>query len=218
MENENKGLKIIMISLIIIIIILIIAIVIALLMKNKNNTNKIDSLYTEKAIATMKDIEIYDKVLEYSKTVEVMLENNKLKKEYLNKYFDIDYIETKDFTTLINTLLDKNYSIEEINYITSNYKDNINILLNMDYINILQFQNIKNFDISKVNRYLDYHEKNNYDLATSVTYVNIGLDLKGYSTYTSYTLEEATDISILVNKYHKLPDDYEKKQLKHLRN
>ena len=89
--------------------------------------------------------------------------------------------------------------------------DDITIILNMDYIDILAFKDISNFDIRNIERYLIYQEENQeYDLATIVTYVNIGLDKKGYSEYSEYTKEEAlNDLTILVNKYHKLPDDYE---------
>lgn len=88
----------------------------------------------------------------------------------------------------------------------------------MKHFEILNYKDITNFDITKIDRYIAYQEKNtNYDTKTVVTYVNIGLDLKGYSSYTSYTNEEAqNDLTILVNKYHKLPDDYEPNDLVYL--
>lgn len=223
MEVEKKGKKIFIIGLIIVIVIAIIVITIVLISpkkeeSNSNNTNnntnkenKIDTLYTNNALNAMQEYNVYDDISknDYSKTVEVMLESNNFKTEYLNSYYEIDYASIDDFTTIINTFLDKNYNSEEINYIIRDYKENINILLNMEYVNMLQFKDISNFDINKLERYVNYQKENDYDIKTVVTYVNIGLDQKGYSVYVSYNDEEAQDLTILVNKYHKLPDDYE---------
>lgn len=189
------------------------------LIKKKNTKDIITYKYNEKARKVMEELNIYDKLnnLEYSKTIEVMLENKNYKEKYLNEYQKIKYQEINDFSNIINTLLDKNYHNEEINYLIENFNNDINIILNMDYIDILQFKNIKNFDLNKIERYLEYQNKHDYDIKTVVTYVNIGLDLKGYSKYTTYTLEEADkDLTLLVNKYHKLPNDYEPKDLVNL--
>ncbi len=184
---------------------------IILIMPKKENKEIEDTKYTTKAISVLKENNLYDKVSkkEYSKTIEVMAEDDKIKEEYLDEYYKVDYIETEDFTDNVNNLLNKDYNAEEINYINSEIKDNIDILFNMKHIDILNFKGIKNFDINNIERYLKYIESNNYDVKDAVTYVNIGLDLKGYSKYQEYTESEAKDISILVNKYHKLPDDYE---------
>lgn len=150
-----------------------------------------------------------------NKTIQVMKETNNYNTKYKNSYQDIHYVDIKDFTIIINAFLDKEYNTEEINYIIENYKDDLDILLNMEHINILEFKDISNFEIKKIERYLNYKEANkDYDMATVVTYVNIGLDLEGYSEYTTYTKEEVeNDLTILVNKYHKLPDDYEPSDL-----
>lgn len=222
MEVEKKGLKIFIIGLIIVIAIAIAVVTIILLSpkkdnSNSNNTNntnkenKIDTLYTSDALNAMQEYNVYNDISknDYSKTVEIMLESNNFKTEYLHNYYEINYVSIDDFTTIINTFLDKNYNSEEINYIISDYKENIDILLNMEYVNMLEFKDISNFDINKLERYVNYQKENDYDIKTVVTYVNIGLDQKGYSVYVSYTDEEAQDLAILVNKYHKLPDDYE---------
>lgn len=205
---------ILLIAILIIILTIITILAIKLLNKPVETSKPIEepkSLYNKKATETLTNLELEDivKDKDYSKTIEVLLETNTLNKDYLEDYYQIDYINNKNFTTYINKLLDNSYKPEEINYILSNYLSNIDILLNMKHIDILEFKDIKNFDINKLTRYLDYQEKNNYDLKTVVTYVNIGLDKPGYQDYTSYNSEEAKNINILVNKYHKLPDNYE---------
>lgn len=216
MKNNKKGWNILLISLIILIIICIIVITILLFSPKKAETEKRNNNYLESTITIMKQYNVYEKIMknEYSKTIEVMLEEKQFQEKYLNNYYDINYYEDTNFTSNINLLLDKNYNSEEVNYIVSHYYTNINILLDMDYVKILDFKDITNFKITNLERYLNYQKENNYDIKTVVTYVNIGLDQEGYSNYITYTKEEAeNDLTILVNKYHKLPDDYEPSDL-----
>lgn len=208
----NKGLKIFLITLLVILVIAIVVLTTLKLLHHNTQTEN-TSPYSQTAVNVMQELNLYDEInkRDYSKTVETLLETNELEKKYLDDYYQIDYVNITNFGTFINELLNKNYTSEEINYITKNMASDINILLNMDYVNILAFKDITNFDINNLERYLTYQEENSeYDLATVVTYVNIGLDKEGYSEYSEYTEEEAqNDLTILVNKYHKLPDDYE---------
>lgn len=205
------------IFIILLIIVIAISIIIGgiLLFKNTNK-EQINSKYDPKVISTIKEQDIYEKIInkEYSKTVEIMLTEKNFKKQYLEDYYNIEYDDMTGFTVVVNKLLEKKYNSEEINYIIKNYKEDLNILLNMEYTNILQFKDISNFEIEKIERYLNYQKEKDYDIKTVVTYVNIGLDQKGYSTYTEYTEEEVqNDLTILVNKYHKLPDNFEPNDL-----
>ena len=208
----NKGLKIFLIIVLSLLLLSIIVLTILKIYQEKNRPEEVNSKYSQTSIKVMQDLNLYDEInsKEYSKTIEVLLEDNEFNTKYLNDYYQINYRSINNFSTIINELLDKTYNSEEINYIIANIPNNINILLNMEYIDILAFKDISNFDINNINRYLTYQEENeDYDLATVVTYVNIGLDIEGYSEYTEYTNEEAqNDLTILVNKYHKLPDDY----------
>ena len=206
--------KIPKIALIIAIIILIICFILLLVMPkmvSKPKEEEVVSKYSTKATDTLKELDIYTEInnKDYSKTIEVLLEDNNFKTKYLNDYFNIDYQDIDNFSKTINSLLDKDYNSQEINYIIKNFQEQIDILLTMKHINILEFKDITNFNIDNLSRYINYYNDNDYDLKSVVTYVNIGLDLDGYSKYETYTLEEAKDITILVNKYHKLPDDYE---------
>lgn len=215
--EENKNLKTILITIIAILgiaaTICATIFIMRILNKNKPEQEKKEpSKYSEKATTIMNELDYYDLInsKEYSKTIEIMLENKEFEKKYLNEYLKIEYQEINDFSKIINSFLTKEYKGDEINYILKNQPEYINNLLNMDHVNILEFQELTNFDQTKLERYLNYKQENaKYDIATIVTYVNIGLDQKGYSTYTNYTTEEAnSNLSILVNKYHKLPDDY----------
>ena len=221
MDNKEL-LKTILISLIAVIFLTIATLVTLKIIKNVREDKIVEpkqeekSLYSKKATEVLKELNLTDKVKgeEYSKTLETMLESNIFNSKYIEDYKKIEYTSIPNFEENINKLLDNNYKSSEINYILSNFKENLDILLNMKHIDILNFKNITNFDINKLERYLTYNDKNEYDLKTVVTYVNIGLDKPGYSDYSSYTIEEAqNDLTILVNKYHKLPDNYEPNDL-----
>ena len=211
-----KKKNILIISIIILIILLIGGTTIFILKKDQKNIEK--SKYSEKATNVMKEYNIFNKINkeEYSKTLEVMLEKGLYKDEYFKEYLNILYKEDlKDFTLNINKLLSKEYNAKEINFIFENFLEQLDIILNMKHFNILELEDITNYNVNNLERYLSYQQKHeDYDLKNVVTYVNIGLDLKGYSKYTTYTTEEIiNDITILVNKYHKLPDEYEPNDL-----
>ena len=57
--------------------------------------------------------EITDK--DYSKTVDEMIINDKYKSDYLDKYYEIKYVDDKLFIDNINTLIEKEYSTDLIN-------------------------------------------------------------------------------------------------------
>ena len=206
----NKSFKniIIILSILILITIIIIGII---LLKSPQEETEIPNKYNEQATKVLEELNIKDKInkLDYSKTLEVILENNLYQDKYLNEYLNINYLDIEEFPNYINSLLIKNYKSEEINYVLTNFLTNIDIFLNMDYVDILKFKDVSNFELNNLERYLNYEKENDYDIKTVVTYVNIGLDLEGYSKYIEYTEDEAKSLNILVNKYHKLPDNYE---------
>ena len=142
-----------------------------------------------------------------SKTLDVAIASGEYKKEFLADYPQIEYIETKDFIKEINVFLKKKYLPDEINNIYKNLRNNnIPKLLNKDYLNLSDFFAIPNFDADNYERYITWEGKKDLDLATIVTYVNIGLDREFYSFYEE--IENPEDYRVLVNKYHKLPASF----------
>lgn len=56
-------------------------------------------------------------------------------------------------------------------------------------------------------RYINYKKQNpDYSYEQVITYVNIGLDYDYYENVN--TIDNVSDLTVLVNKYNKLPDDY----------
>lgn len=207
--------------ILIIIIILILSLVYILLPKNYG--------YNKKAIEVFKENDLYEQIKDkkiYSKTLEEAINQNSFNKEYFLEYLDIKYIDDKDFISNINKLLNLGYSSKDINAIYEKIPNSVSIIstskYNKDIINIM---NLSYFKIDNLKRYLDYdimEIKSIYDISNIkkdfnyedvVTYVNANLDKEYYSSDNLISNEDASKIDVLVNKYHKLDENYEPSDL-----
>ena len=216
-KKNNKK----MILILIIVIILILSLVYILMPKNYG--------YNKKAIEVFKENDLYEQIKDkkiYSKTLEEAINQNSFNKEYFLEYLDIKYIYDKDFISNINKLLNLGYSSKDINAIYEKIPNSVSIIstskYNKDIINIM---NLSYFRIDNLKRYLDYdimEVKSIYDISNIkkdfnyedvVTYVNANLDKEYYSSDNLISNEDASKIDVLVNKYHKLDENYEPSDL-----
>ena len=166
--------------------------------------------YSENQIDKLKSSMYYDKIQdkEYSKTLASALDGNYME-QYTNNYLNIEYKDIDGFIDFVNELLNKDYTSEEINLIFSKLnKENIEDLITQekdkDFITYLKDNYFKyeNFE-----RYKNYKSKNSdYDTATIVMYVNIGIDKDFYTDIE--IVENPDDMIVLVNKYHALPSGW----------
>lgn len=150
-----------------------------------------------------------------SKTLEYVYLNGIYDEKYKDEYDKIKFDNQKNFSMVLTTFLPKGYSGAEINYIFSLSDENINNLKDIDYIDIKEFYNIKNFNVDNYQRYIDYKEKNNISIKKAVTYVNLNLDYKFYEN--ANEVKNADDILVLVNKYNYLPSGYIPKDLDYVK-
>lgn len=200
----KKSIKVLIIGFIITVLL------IGLLWNSKTKTDEKNIKYSQEAITIMKEQNIFDQIkkMDYSKTIEKMVQENECKVEYLDQYKKINYQEKEGFTNLVNTFLDKNYTAEEINNIFEFLNDkNQKKLVEMDYIDLKDYMKVSNMEVDKINRYEEYRLKNNSSVQDTVTKVNIGLDLEFYSKIE--TIQNPNDYTVLLNKYNGLPEDYE---------
>lgn len=216
-KKNNKK----MILILIIVIILILSLVYILMPKNYG--------YNKKAIEVFKENDLYEQIKDkkiYSKTLEEAINQNSFSKEYFLEYLDIKYIDDKDFISNINKLLNLGYSSKDINTIYEKIPNSVSIISTSKYNkDIIGIMNLSYFKIDNLKRYLDYdimEVKSIYDISNIkkdfnyedvVTYVNANLDKEYYSSDNLISNEDASKIDVLVNKYHKLDENYEPSDL-----
>ena len=221
MKRKRKNNKKKKVLILIIIIILILSLVYILLPKNYG--------YKKETIEIFKENNLYEQIKDkkiYSKTLEEAINQNSFNKEYFLEYLDIKYIDDKDFISNINKLLNLGYSSKDINAIYNKIPDSVNIIIDSKYNkDIINIMNLSYFKIDNLKRYLDYdimEVKSIYDISNIkkdfnyedvVTYVNANLDKEYYSSDNLISNDDASKIDVLVNKYHKLDENYEPSDL-----
>lgn len=149
---------------------------------------------------------LYEKILkeEYSEVLDRYIEDKEFNFDRLDSYMDINYQDRDNFLSNVNKMLDLNYSVEEINQIYSSVSDEFltSVVLEEYVYDIIKYLNVDIFKEENFDRYKAYFN-GNYD--KTVLYVNIGLD-KEYYTDVTYTNEYS--ITMLVNKYHGVSEDF----------
>ena len=181
---------------------------------NKDNINTYylskKTGYKENTINVMKDNDLDINILnkKYSETLENIINTEYFNPKYLSDYINITYHDNDTFLKDINSLLTLGYSYTEINNIYNKLStDSINIIINNTYIKDLNtIINLSYFKEDNLDRYLKYLNTSAKDLETSITYVNIGLDNDYYTNVIN--IDNQDDLAVLVNKYHKLSNDY----------
>lgn len=179
--------------------------------------------YQKEVINVFKDDNVYEEIKKekkYSKTLETAVLEDKFDKEYFTDYLNINYIDENTFIDNVNALLKLGYKSKEINTFYERIPNSISVICNGKYDrDIINYLKLKYFDEDKLSRYIDYANKevsadnevdvviNNYE--DIVTFVNIGLDKNYYSNDINLTSKEADKIDVIVNKYYKLPSNYE---------
>lgn len=203
---------------IIIMLIIIIAGIIIIISNYFKYDNRLSKLnYSNKSIQEMKKLNIIKSIVKknkYSKTLETALENNIYLSEALDLYVDIDKIENKDEVENINNLVNKEYSNEQIITIFNklNYAEINELLSHNKIIDIEKYLNLNYFNPYNLDRYFDYKKNNpNLNIEDIVTFVNIGLDFPYYVNVKE--TDDPDNLTTLVNKYRKLPDNFIPKNL-----
>ncbi len=160
-----------------------------------NNNNKFIKLgYSEISSGIIKKLNLENDINDtYYKTLDVALTSDDFIKENINNYMKINYKNNKYFIKSINTLLEENYTAEDINDISYIFDS-------------------KDFKDDYLLRYANYIKANSsLDTSKIVIYVNIGLDNDFYTNIKE--IENPDSLLVLVNKYNKLPDNYSPKDL-----
>lgn len=135
----------------------------------------------------------------YFKKVKVETNNETQGKENTKE----EYIYKED-------LINIGYTITEIKEIENKISllDVKKYLLKEKYDEIINYINVPYFKCENIERYNNYKLKNkNLSPEETILYVEIGLDQEFYTNIKE--LENYNDKTVLINKFYKLPDDYE---------
>ena len=145
--------------------------------------------YSESSSEKIKELKLDTYLNEtYYKTLDKALETDNYVNDYLQDYIKIDYIDNEDFMKSINHLLEKKYSTDEIN--------KLSFILSSKY-----------YKYDLLDSYIEYYKKNEDKKDNIVVLVNIGLNNDFYTNIRE--VKDPDNLLVLVNKYNKLPDDYE---------
>ncbi len=170
----------------------------------------LNSDYNKETIKVLKENNKFKYInsKKYSKTLEKIVNTDYFDSKYIDSYTEINYKEEDNFLENIASLLNIGYTSDDINNIYSKLSnDNITLLKNNKYVDkISDILELSYFKDNLLNRYINYYTSKEYNYTDAITYVNIGLDNEYYTNTTN--IDNKDDITVLVNKYHNLGNDY----------
>ena len=148
----------------------------------------------------------------YSKVLDKIINKGYFDKDYLEEYFKIDYYDKDNFIKDVDKYLELGYkseSINKINMINSKKLYEIATKYDKDLVEYLKY------DYFKPELYERYKNYFNEDYKETLINVNIGLD-KEY--YEDPTIVNNYSITMIVNKYNKLDENFVPPELIELNN
>ena len=142
-----------------------------------------------------------------NKTLNAAFSSTDYKKENLDNYVKIDYENQEHLISNINKLLDKGYSVNEVNLIISKGDDkSVSDFVKRDKVKYIEeFLSVDYAKLENLDRYVEYQDKENDDAETTVLYVNMDFDKEDYVD--PLVIDEFDDY-VLVNKHRQLSSEY----------
>ena len=142
-----------------------------------------------------------------NKTLNEAFSSSDYKKENLDNYVKIDYENQDHLISNINKLLDKGYSVNEVNLIISKGDDkSVSDFVKREKVKYIEeFLSVDYAKLENLDRYVEYQDKENDDAETTVLYVNMDFDKEDYVD--PLVIDEFDDY-VLVNKHRQLSSEY----------
>lgn len=189
------------------VIVLVLIIIIAFYFNRKGELKSLG--YNEEAVHNIifKFKYSYVRDIGENKTLNAAFSSDDYKEENLENYAKIDYEDQEHLISNINKLLDKGYSLSEVNLIISRGDDkSVSEFTKRDKVKYIEeFLSIDYAKLANYDRYVDYQEKENDDAETTVLYVNMGFDKEDYVD--PMVIDDFDDY-VLVNKHRQLSSRY----------
>ena len=141
-------------------------------------------------------------------TLNAAFESDDYDENNLDSYTKIVYQDQENIIKNINTLIEKGYSNNDISMILAHGNDlEVTEFAQREKIKYLEeFYSISYAKLKYYDRYLEYSRETGEDEATTVLYVNLGMDKE---PYTDSNLVKDFSIDMLVNKYNHLEANFE---------
>ena len=142
-----------------------------------------------------------------NKTLNAAFESDDYIEDNLDNYAKIDYENQKHLIRNINKLLDKGYSVNEVNLIISKGDDkSVSDFTKRDKVKYIEeFLSVDFAKLENLDRYVEYQDKENDDAETTVLYVNMDFDKEDYVD--PLVIDDFDDY-VLVNKHRQLSSEY----------
>lgn len=142
-----------------------------------------------------------------NKTLDAAFKSDDYIEENLEKYQNIKYYDQEHIIKNINTLLDKGYSVSNINMILSHGDDSdVTEFSKRDKVKYLEeFYTVSYAKLKYYDRYIAYSDETGEDDEQTVLIVNMDLDKENYVDYKDV---DKYSIDMLVNKHRKLSEDF----------
>ena len=149
----------------------------------------------------------YVKSVHYSDTLNAAFESDSYNEKYLKYYAQIDYYKGDLLISNINSLIEKNYSVSEINVILAHGSlEDVRDFAKRDKVVYLDeyfeysFARIRLYD-----RYLAYSDESGENAYNTIVYVNLGIDKEEYNE--PYLVTKFSK-DVLINKHFSLNKNF----------
>ena len=144
---------------------------------------------------------------DYSEFVDKTIDQKDFNVEYYDKYLNLNYYEKSNNVGLVNKLIEKGYSVEDINLVLKSGNNNTikTFLEGTKYDKLSDFLKYDYSKLSLLDRYIEYKASNVCTYKDAVVRVNIGLDNDFYDKYNDVN---KFSLTMIVNKYNKLSDTF----------
>ena len=142
-----------------------------------------------------------------NKTLNAAFSSDDYKEDNLDNYAKIDYENQEHLISNINKLLNKGYSVDEVNLIISKGDDeSVSDFVKRDKVKYIEeFLSVDYAKLENLDRYVAYKERENDDAETTVLYVNMDFDKEDYVD--PLVIDDFDDY-VLVNKHRQLSSKY----------
>lgn len=207
---KRLKLKAPIVNLLKVMVVIIVIIVGVVIFYNSQITSLTSLGYSEIAAKEILFSGYKDYILEKgeNETLNAAFESDVYKEEYLDNYSKIKYQKHENLIKNINKLIKVGYSNNDISIILAHGTDSdVSEFAKKEKVKYLEeFFSFSYAKLKYYDRYVEYSNETGEDEETTVLHVNLGMDGE---EYVDIEIVDEFEVTMLVNKYRKLEEDFE---------